>query len=148
MKKTMLVVVGGLAILSLTGCETTRICNSTGGMEICQKEGARADVRADDSCFVEWLEVESSVFTRTEAGFAIASVRIRNKLVDQDDYGREDDFALQYMFTWFDANDIELQSDSSHWMRQTLHGGEAVSLQSTAPDVSAAKYVVRIRHVR
>lgn len=137
-----------VAVLSFTGCTSVKVCQSTGGMEVVQTEGASATVRADDDCFRNWITVEDSVIARSDAGFAIASVRIRNIMVDKDDYGREDDFAMQYMFTWFDVNGVEVQADSAHWVRQTLHGGEAISLSSTAPEVSAAKYVVRLRHVR
>ena len=148
MKTIMSSVLICIAAFSMIGCTSVKVCNSAGGMEVVQSEGGSAKVRADDECFGNWISVDDAVIARSAAGFAIASVRLRNGLTDVDDDNREDDFAMQYMFTWFDGNGVEMNADGAKWMRLTLHGGEAVTFSSTAADGSAVKYVLRLRHVR
>ena len=145
-KKVLLA--GGFMALLMVGCKVTRICNSGGGMEVAQAEGSVSSVSVDDDCFNEWLVVESSSMKRTDVGFLQAIVQIRNIKVDSDDYGRRDDFQLQYQIKWFDAGGAEIMPDTAYWMRKTLHGGESVQFSAVAPDKSAVKFVFRARHVR
>ena len=135
-------------MLAIGGCKVTKICNSTGGMEIAQTEGETARTNVDDPCFREWLTVESAVATRTADGFLTAQVELRNIHRDLDDDGREDDLGAQYQILWFDAKGLSVQPDATTWRRVIWHGGQAVSLSATAPDASAARYVLRLRHVQ
>lgn len=148
MRTIMAFVLACIAAFCMAGCTSVKVCNSAGGMEVVQSEGCSAKVRADDECFGNWILVDDAVITRSAAGFAIASVRLRNVLTDADDDNREDDFAMQYMFTWFNGNGVEMNADDAKWMRITLHGGEAETFSSTAADVAAVKYVLRLRHAR
>lgn len=144
--------VGCIALVVLTvlvgGCKVTKVCNSTGGMEVAQTEGELARTNVDDPCFREWLTVESAVATRTANGFLTAQVGLRNLHRDLDDNGREDDFDAQYQILWFDAKGLAVFPDTAAWRRVTWHGGETHPLLATAPDVSAVRYVLRLRHVR
>ena len=144
--------VGGLALVAMAllagGCRMTKICDSTGGMEVVQSEGGTAETRVDDPCFREWLDVESAVVTRAENGFLTAQVVLCNIHKDVDDNGREDDFDAQCQVQWFDANGVALQSDRSAWHRLTWHGGEALPIKAVAPVPEASRYVLRLRHVR
>lgn len=135
-------------VAAIGGCKVTKICNSTGGMEVTQTVGGKAEARADDQCFREWLTVESAVAARTANGFLTAQVELRNIHRDLDDDGREDDFNAQYQIRWLDAKGLSVQPDAVAWRRVTWHGGEAVPLSATAPDASAVRYVLRLRHVR
>ena len=139
---------GGFIALLLVGCKTTRICNSDGGMEVVQGEGSISCVSVDDDCFKEWLVVESSSLKRTDVGFLQSIVQIRNIKADSDDYGRRDDFQLQYQIKWFDVGGAEIMPDTAYWMRKTLHGGESVQFSAVAPDKSAVKFVFHARHIR
>lgn len=147
MRCNAIIAVLGFCVLA-SGCKMTRVCNSAGGMEIVQSEGGVASVSADDCCFSDWLVVESSALKRTTLGFPQAVVQIRNVKEDSDDYGRRDDFVMQYRFTWFDAQGAAMIPDSAYWMPGILHGGEAVAFSSVAPDKSAVKFVFRARHAR
>lgn len=142
----------GLAISALVaaigGCNMTRICNSTGGMEVVQAEVGKAEVRVDDQCFREWLAVESAVATRMANGFLTVQVELRNIHRDLDVDGREDDFDAQYQILWFDAKGLSVQSDTAVWRRVTWHGGEIVPVKATAIDASAVRYVLRLQHVQ
>lgn len=134
--------------VSVGGCKMTKICNSTGGMEVAQTQGGKAEVSADDPCFREWLTVESAVAARTANGFLTAQVELRNVHRDLDDDGREDDFDAQYQILWFDAKGLAVLPDTAAWRRAAWHGGQVVPLSATATDTSAARYVLRLRHVR
>lgn len=144
--------VGCVALVALAvfvgGCKMTKICNSTGGMEVVQTEGELARTNIDDPCFREWLTVESAVATRTANGFLTAQVELRNVHKDLDDDGREDDFDAQYQIRWLDAKGLTVQPDATTWRRVTWHGGETHPLMATAPDVSAVRYILWLRHVR
>ena len=148
----MKMVIGGFVfvvmILVFCGCRVTRVCNSTGGMEVAQTEGGKAKVRVDDPCFCEWLAVESAIAVRGKNGFLMAQVNLRNIHEDMDDNGREDDFIAQCQVEWFDVNGLVLQSGQSIWYRMTWHGGQSLPIKVVAPAPEAVRYVLRLRHVR
>ena len=148
MLKSMIIAAGVVAFVPLAGCKVTRICDSAGGMEVSQTEGGRADIRADDSCFADWLSVEPPALSRSGSGILVAGVPIRNVHQDLDDYGREDDFTMQYRFVWFDANGLDLSGDASHWESSTIHGDDREQFTSTAPNAAAVRFVMRMRHAR
>ena len=135
-------------VLAIDGCKVTKICNSTGGMEIAQTEGETAKTNVDDPCFRKWLAVESAVATRTADGFLAAQVELRNIHRDLDDDGREDDFEAQYQILWFDAKGLSVLPDTAVWRRTIWHGGALRQLSATAPNASVVRYVLRLRHVQ
>lgn len=148
MKNAILAFVCGLAALSMTGCRMTRVCNSDGGMEVSQTEGGVADIRADDPCFADWLSVEPPTLSRSGSKILVAGVPVRNVHRDSDDWDREDEFAMQYRFAWFDANGLDVSGDATYWKSVTIHGGDREQFKSTAPNASAVRFVMRMRHVR
>lgn len=148
MKKLYFVLSFVTVVSGLCGCKVTKICNSTGGMEVVQSEGELARTNVDDPCFREWLTVESAVAARTANGFLTAQVELRNVHRDLDDDGREDDFDAQYQLLWFDEKGLAVFTDTAAWRRVTWHGGESLLLSATAPDASVVRYVLRLRHVR
>ena len=148
MRKIIGVLVLVALALPIVGCKMTKICNSTGGMEVAQTEGELARTNVDDPCFREWLSVESAVAVRATNGFLTAQVELRNVHRDLDDDGREDNFDAQYQIRWLDAKGLAVSTDAGAWRCVTWRGGEAVPLSATAPDASAVRYVLRLRHVQ
>ena len=148
----MRMIVGVLVLIAMAfmfvGCRMTKVCNSTGGMEVSQVEGGMPRTSVDDPCFSDWLAVESAVATRAANGILSAQIELRNVRRDLDDDGREDDFIAQYQIRWFDAKGLVVQPDTAVWRRKTWHGGEALPFYATAPDASAVRYVLQLRHVR
>lgn len=136
MKTRVAIVAFGLLLTPLAGCVST----STGGMEVALREGGTANVRIDDGSFRQHVDVEEAKSHRTEFGFLSASVQVRNKL--------NKDFAVQYKFVWFDENGMEVLPGGRAWEQTTIHGGELVSLQATAPDKAVVKYIVRLRRIK
>ena len=124
-------------ILPLTGCVST----STGSLVVYLKEGgSSAETRIDDTFFRQHIDIVECGAIRTDMGFLKASVLVRNR------YGK--DFPLQYKFTWFGGDGVEIQPDGRPWEQKVMHGGEDISLQAVAPDKSVTKFAVRLRRVK
>lgn len=136
MKRKLIMVIGASACFALAGC----ISMSTGGLEAAASEGGAPTVRIDDSFFAQHVTVEDVRSHRTEMGFLAASVYVRNR------YAK--DFPVQYKFTWFDANGMEVQPNGRPWEQTMVHGGEGVSLAATAPEVAVTRFVVRMRRMK
>ena len=134
MKK--LTVFAVFVLVAVMGC----VSNSTSGLEVALKEGeGQPIIRIDDSSFKRHVDVEEAIVRRVATGFLEASVRIRNC--------KKMDYPIQYKFTWFDADGMEIQPGARPWEQTTLHGGEAVTLSATAPEKSGTSFVVRLRRI-
>lgn len=144
MRIVNILAVVGAALL----CGCTTVCKSTGGMEIVHSEGSAAAVSYDDNCFVEYLKLESSALARTAGGQLKAQLEIRNVYRDDDWKAAEHDFTAQYRVMWYDQGGLAVAPDRAYWQRVTWHGGESLPITDLAPDTSAVKCVVRLRHVR
>lgn len=136
MKRVAIIGLGVFACLALTGC----ISSSTGGMETVATEGGTPVVRIDDMFFAQHLKVEEVRSHRTEMGFLAAAVYVRNR------YSK--DFPVQYKFTWFDANGMEVQPNGRPWEQTVIHGGEGATLAATAPEPIVTRFVVRMRRMK
>lgn len=137
----------GILGMFLCGCRTT-VCRSTGGMEVVLKEGGKTEVTVDDTCFSDWLDVETSSVRRVDSGCMKAQVSIRNKKKDYDDDGRMDDFAAQYRFSWLEADGSLSGSGERNWFPVRWHGGEVKPLESVSPNPSVTGFRLSIRHLR
>ena len=137
MKKLLMTASFALIVhVSLTGCTGAR----TNGMEVSQTEGMTAFVQMDDGSFCRNVEIVESNLCRTELGFLKASARVRNS--------RSHDFPVQYKFTWFDGNGMEVLPGGRPWEQTTIHGHETASLSATAPEKLVVKYILRLRRVK
>ncbi|MBO7687646.1 MAG: YcfL family protein [Kiritimatiellae bacterium] len=117
------------------------VCTSTGGFEVAVREGdpvARATI--DDYYFSQRLIVQTTGFRRTSSGLASAQILVRNK--------EHEDVPIQYKFTFFDGEGMEVQPGARPWEQTTIHGGEAVTLAAVAPDKSVVRFVARVRRVK
>ena len=148
MKILKLFVVVSMAMGSLLGCTSTRICNSDGGMEVAVDEAGETDIRIDDVCFRDWLAVEDVALFRNAGGILTATVSVRNTLTDKDDYYRMDKFKVQYKATWFDADGMAVLPDLSLWIQKDIGGGDSEPIEIAAPTKEATRFVLRIKHVR
>ena len=118
-------------------------------MEVSQAEGAKScNVRISDICFEEGVAVEQSRLCRNAAGFLVATVTLRNTMVDNDDFDRRDPFTIQYRAKWFDANGIEVLPDSTSWVREKMKGGLTTTLTFAAPSREAVRFVLQLSHAR
>lgn len=147
-KNFLFVAVACMTAFAIWGCRVTRICNSDGGMEISQTEGASPSIRSIDTCFKNGLSVESTQLVRNSLGHLALSVMLRNLNGDPEDYNREDSFPLEYKFSWFDKSGMEIMPDSYTWIRKDIGGGATESLSMTAPINEATSVILRLRHAK
>lgn len=137
-----------LAVFIMCGCRVTRVCNSDGGMEISQTEGASYSIRSVDVCFKDGLSVESTLLNRNSLGFLAVSVTLRNLHGAPEDYNREDAFSFEYKFSWFDKSGMEIMPEANSWIRKDIGGGATENLSMTAPTKEATSVILRLRHAR
>ena len=147
-KRLPLMVAACMVALVVCGCRVTRVCNSDGGMEISQTEGASHCIRSMDACFNDGLSVESTSLNRNSLGFLAVTVALRNLHGDPEDYNREDAFSFEYKFAWFDKSGMEIMPDSYSWIRKDIGGGAMEKLSMTAPTKEATTMILRLRHAR
>jgi len=147
-KNLLFVTAACMAAFVVCGCRVTRVCNSDGGMEISQAEGASPRIRSLDICFKDGLSVESTQLNRNSLGFLAVSVSLRNLHGDPEDYNREDAFSFEHKFSWFDNSGMEIMPDSYTWIRKDIGGGAMEKLSMTAPTKEATSMILRLRHVR
>ncbi len=134
-KKGWLIGFGAIACMALTGC----VSMSTGGWEVVASEGGTPTVRVDDTIFAQHVAVEDVHSHRTAEGYLAVLVQVRNKY--------SEDFPIQYKFTWFDANGMEVQPNGRPWEQVTLHGGESVPLSATGPEPTVVRFTMRARRM-
>ena len=142
------IIAATMVLLSAGGCRITKVCNSDGGMEISQTEGAKAEILASDVCFRDGLSVENVSFVRNELGFLTSTVTVRNCHGDPEDYGREDAFFFRYRFMWLDANGAEVLPGAAIWRVEKIGGGASARVTDTAPSREAKSFVLRFAHSR
>ena len=136
------------SLIAVVGCRITKVCNSDGGMEIMQREGAAADIRQSDVCFSDGLSVEKTSLVRNELGFLTSIVTVRNLHGAPEDDGREDAFTFRYRFMWLDVNGTEVLPGASIWRVENLEGGASKPISDTAPSKEAVSFVLRFSHAR
>ncbi|HMP72486.1 MAG TPA: YcfL family protein [Kiritimatiellia bacterium] len=55
---------------------------------------------------------------------------------------------IQYRFSWYDANGMEIDPASRPYRDVTLQGRDTVSVNSVAPSPHAAEFKIRVRKVK
>jgi uncharacterized protein YcfL len=54
---------------------------------------------------------------------------------------------IQYRFSWFDADNFEVEQGSRSWNPVVLHGNESVSMKAVAPNTNVKTYKVNVREL-
>ena len=54
---------------------------------------------------------------------------------------------IQYRFSWFDADNFEVEQGSRSWNPVVLHGHESVSMKAVAPNTNVKTYKVNVREL-
>lgn len=54
---------------------------------------------------------------------------------------------IQYRFSWYDANNFEVEQGSRAWTPVTLHGNASFSMQAVAPNATVKTYKVNVREM-
>jgi len=55
---------------------------------------------------------------------------------------------IQYRFSWYDADNFEVEKDSRAWTPVVLHGKSKSNMQGLAPNPTVTTYKVNIRELK
>ena len=58
------------------------------------------------------------------------------------------DKSMQYRFSWFDADNFEVEQDSRSWTPVVLHGNASVSMKAVAPNAAVTTYKLNVRELK
>lgn len=117
-----------MAVSVLAGCSS----NSAG---IAMRSDSDS-LRVDSSSVASEVTI-SQVKQRFDGGLLRGSAVIGSS-VSSDRY-------WQYKFTFFDAEGVGIEVETSPWIPLNLHGGEQRSVQATAPNSSANSFELVVR---
>lgn len=94
-------------------------------------------LRVDDQRLARYVMVKSANAVVRHDGFLQAQLEVLNT--------SKRDYAVQYCYLWFDANDMEMFPGKRPWQQAVLHGGESIRLQGVSPYPDAKAFRVQIR---
>ena len=57
------------------------------------------------------------------------------------------DKEIQYQFSWYDADNFEVEQGSRGWTPVTLHGHASINMQAVAPSPAVTTYKVNVREL-
>lgn len=120
----------GLAIV-LTACSTAGIAGGGASYE------TSPYLIVDDQTLARRIDLVSTGHQIQENGLMRAHATFRsNRMRTQ---------YVQYRFSWYDENGVEIDAQGQPYRKMILQGRDAVSVQSVAPNDRAAEYKVRLR---
>ncbi len=124
-----------LALATLAGCATSGI----------EAVGRPADAEVQKRLIIHNEPLARKITitkmrTRTTGGLLAVEATLTN-LGDRD-------IRVQYRFSWYDADDFEVEPAKHSWTPVTLHGRASVNIQGVAPTPSVESYRIHIRETR
>jgi uncharacterized protein YcfL len=138
--KKLLPLLSVLSLLLLAGCQapttagmSTRI-NAVGG-----NDEFAARVRYDDTRMASSLQVLGAATRQNPDGFIIAQVEVQNL--------SKRNYPVQYLFSWFDQNGMEIYPGKRPWQQKVLFGGEIANLQGVSPYPEAVEFKINFRNI-
>jgi uncharacterized protein YcfL len=131
--------VGGLlvAVVLLAGCATTSGIEAT-GKPMGDPKFAKHLVIHNEA--LAGKVIITDMLSRFTGGLLQVNVVLTNLTSTDKD--------LQYRFSWFDADNFEVEQGSRAWAPITLHGNASASLQAVAPNASVKSYKVNVRELK
>lgn len=138
MKLLMSLMAGLVVMFIAAGCQSPRTAGQSITASIVDGSPQMATVlRIDDQRLARYVSVKSVNSAVKHDGFLQAQVEVVNN--------SKRDYAIQYRYLWFDANDMEIYPGKRPWQQTVLHGGESVRLQGISPFPEAKAFRVQIR---
>ena len=120
------------ALLFSTGCTTS-------GLEVIGKPDADLDKKhlvIHNETLANAVTIKS-MRTRKTGNQLEVDVTLAN-LTSRDKH-------LKYRFSWFDADEFQVEPDNNAWSPITLHGAASVQLKALAPNSTATAYKLNVR---
>lgn len=135
---TLMLVVGLVAMAAgLSGCA------STAGIE----GSAEGPGPSGSGQYSSYVVVNNPKMARgiqivdLETGYAGDLMKANVTLVSK--YSDTQNF--KYKFSWFDADGVEIDADSTPWIPMVLYGNESKTIQGVAPNPTAKKFKIKLR---
>jgi len=79
----------------------------------------------------------SDMRTRETAGLLEVSLTLSNLT--------SSDKSVAYRFSWFDADEFEVEAGTDAWTPVNLHGAQSISVQGVAPNGSVKSYRLNVK---
>jgi len=121
-----------LALLTTAGCATSGI-EAIGKP---QSENDKKHLVIHNESLANAITIKA-MRTRTVGGHLEVNVTLANLTAR--------DKNVQYRFSWFDADEFQVEGDANAWTPVTLHGAATVQLKALAPNASATSYKLNVR---
>ena len=138
MKLLMTLMTGLVVMLTAVGCQSPKTAGQSITATIVDGDPQLATVlRVDDQRLARYVAVKSVNSAVKHDGFLQAQVEVLNT--------SKRDYAIEYRYLWFDANDMEIYPGKRPWQQAVLHGGESIRLQGISPYPEAKAFRVQIR---
>lgn len=125
-----------IAIIGLGGCATSgieAIGKPKGSLDTAKHLVIHNEVLADKIIIQE-------MHTRTIGGVLEASVVLANLT--------STDKNIQYRFSWFDADNFEVEANSTAWTPVLLSGKSTINMQTRAPNQKATTYKLNVKELK
>lgn len=136
--KSVLVSTLVMALVTLIGCTTTTSGMIATGKPHANPEYAKHLVIHNDPLAAAIIIEEMN--TRTTGGNLEVSLSLAN-LTSRN-------ISAQYLFTWYDDNNFEVEQGSRAWTPVLLHGNSSVHMQALAPNPTVTTYKVNVRELQ
>ena len=124
-----------IAIIGLGGCATS-------GIEAIGKPTSSDNAKhlvVHNEVLADKIIIQE-MHTRTTGGVLEASLVLAN-LTSTDKH-------IQYRFSWFDADNFEVEANSTGWTPVILGGKSTISMQARAPNQRATTYKLNVKELK
>ncbi|HBM16516.1 MAG TPA: hypothetical protein DD381_09285 [Lentisphaeria bacterium] len=128
MKRTTIVfILTALTVVFIGGCSTAvmDIDGSSQGAATVNYKNSPVDIKVLD----------------TKSKFVNGLLKVNMQLEN----GISNPYTLEYKFSWFDSDGMEVDEGSTAWMPIYLNGRETRTIQGLAPNPSAKSFKIKIR---
>lgn len=135
--KTLLLT--GLAITSigLAGCTTSGIVakgNPSGDPEYAKHLVIHNEALAD-KIIIQAMHTRTSKNGSLEVSLVLANLSSTDK-------------SVQYRFSWYDADNFEVEQGGQAWTPALLHGKSSINMQALSPNSSATTYKLDVKELK
>ncbi len=132
-----------LVVGLVVGASSLSGCAPTAGIE-----GSAEQIGpADSGQYSSYVVVNNPKMARgiqivdLETGYAGNLLKANVTLVSK--YSDTQNF--KYKFSWFDADGVEIDANSTPWIPMLLYGNETKTIQGVAPNPTAKKFKIKLR---
>lgn len=152
MKKTYILFTLLLGIVFFSSCQNTvnTIENSNQRMQLQHVANNRV---ITDGFLRDRLGVRKIIEGETGAGIMqvqLEVINLRTGVIDQAITGitGENPYPVEYKFTWFDENGMEVPNLNSNWKRIDIIPGQITQIRGVAPSIYCKDFQISLKEVK